>query len=320
MLNTIDHDELAGVTGRFVTACERSSVAAQFAHASDQEESWSCTKSSARALVLDRSVTRTYLFVMQRSLGADPATADDVFETLLAHILSGKRVAGSRLPGERDLSRKFGVSRTTLREAVRRLEAWNVLQTRRGVGISVRPYRDWSIEVISMYLQIGTQHAEQASLDVVLVDTLAMRRAIIIEILRIAVARVPPNGMRSARLAAARAWSLRDEPTYARAELEILREIVSATSFTPGLWLLNRMTDAALSPLWLTPRPSDDYVGLHAKFFDLVEAGAADEAIVLMREYLERRDQRHLDGLRRRLASESAPTERPERDDHRFRN
>jgi DNA-binding FadR family transcriptional regulator len=232
-------------------------------------------------------------------------TTDEVFETLLGHIVSGKRAAGSRLPGERELSRRLGASRTTLREALRRLEAWNVVRTQRGVGISIRPYRDWSVEVLSTYLRLGRPLADQATLDLVLGDTLAMRRAIIIEILRIATSRVPPNGMRSARLAAARAWSLRDEATYARAELQILREIVSAGSFTPGLWLLNRMTDAALSPLWLAPGPPDDYVGIYAKFFDLIEAGAFEQAIQLMREYLERRDELYLEELRHRLVSEA---------------
>src|SRR5713226_7273557 len=85
-----------------------------------------------------------------------PTTAiDAVFEKLLAAIVSGAHPAGARLPAERELSRRLGASRPTLREALRRLGEWNLVEPRRGSGIVVRPYRDWSIEVLAAYLRYG---------------------------------------------------------------------------------------------------------------------------------------------------------------------
>src|SRR5512139_3301210 len=87
----------------------------------------------------------------------DPTTTaiDAVFEKLLCDIVSGAHPPGSRLPAERELSRQVGASRPTLREALRRLGEWNLVEPRRGSGVVVRPYRDWSIEVIGAYLRYG---------------------------------------------------------------------------------------------------------------------------------------------------------------------
>jgi GntR family transcriptional regulator, transcriptional repressor for pyruvate dehydrogenase complex len=48
-------------------------------------------------------------------------------------ILGGEMAAGSRLPNEADMARMFGVSRTTVREALRVLSSQGLLFTERGV-------------------------------------------------------------------------------------------------------------------------------------------------------------------------------------------
>src|SRR5215813_13329962 len=80
---------------------------------------------------------------------------DTVFEALLKDIVSGTHPSGTRLPAERELARQLGASRPTLREALRRLGEWNLIEPRRGSGVVVRPYRDWSIEVMAAYLRYG---------------------------------------------------------------------------------------------------------------------------------------------------------------------
>ncbi|MBA3503415.1 MAG: FadR family transcriptional regulator, partial [Deltaproteobacteria bacterium] len=97
---------------------------------------------------------------------------DAVFEKLLGDIIRGAHPAGTRLPAERELARQLGASRPTLREALRRLGEWNLVEPRRGSGIVVRPYRDWSIEVIGAYLRYGKPDANQPSLGRILIDML----------------------------------------------------------------------------------------------------------------------------------------------------
>jgi GntR family transcriptional regulator, transcriptional repressor for pyruvate dehydrogenase complex len=51
-------------------------------------------------------------------------------------ILSGELKSGDRLPSERDLAETFGVSRASVREALRVLEMFGVVIARRGTGAS----------------------------------------------------------------------------------------------------------------------------------------------------------------------------------------
>jgi hypothetical protein len=98
----------------------------------------------------------------------------------------------------------------------------------------------------------------------------------------------------------ARAWSMRDQPSYAREDFEVMRAIIEAAQFTPGLWLLNRLADVwvdAAASLGVALRPPDDYVGVYTKFFDLIEAHEGDAAHALLSEYIVRHDARLLGAL-----------------------
>ena len=80
---------------------------------------------------------------------------DATFETILADIVRGTYSPSTRLPAERELSRQLGASRPTLREALRRLAEWNMVESRRGSGVVVRPSHEWSIEALPAYLRYG---------------------------------------------------------------------------------------------------------------------------------------------------------------------
>jgi DNA-binding FadR family transcriptional regulator len=225
---------------------------------------------------------------------------DAVFETLLKNIVGGTYASGTRLPAERELSRQLGASRPTLREALRRLGEWNLVEPRRGSGVVVRPYRDWSIEVLAGYLRYGKPEIGQPGVARMLIDVLAMRRAVALEVVRLTANRVPKGGTAGARSAMARAWSVRDQAAYAREDFEVMRTITEAAQFTPGLWLLNRLADVwfdAAATLRFAVRPPDDYVAVHTRFFDLIESGEADAACVVMGDYLERHDARLVGAL-----------------------
>src|SRR5688500_16807261 len=78
-----------------------------------------------------------------------------VFDRLVAEIVSGRYAPGARVPAERDLAVTYKASRPTIREALRRLEEWRLITRRRGSGIVVREQREWSFDVLPAYLRYG---------------------------------------------------------------------------------------------------------------------------------------------------------------------
>ncbi|MCI9886906.1 FadR family transcriptional regulator [Micrococcales bacterium 31B] len=65
------------------------------------------------------------------------AVTDDAIEKIKTMITSGHLKPGDRLPREADLATEFGVSRSSLREAVRALSLVRILEVRRGDGTYV---------------------------------------------------------------------------------------------------------------------------------------------------------------------------------------
>ena len=210
------------------------------------------------------------------------ATAiDTVFEKLLSDIVGGVYAAGR---GCRPSASCPASSARRARPCARRCAGsasgtWS--SPGGGRGRRPRPYRNWSMEVIAAYLRYGKPEAGQPTIARILLDLLAVRRAVVLEVIRLTASRVPRGGTAGARAAMARAWSLaRVAPVRARG-LRGHAPDRGGGAVPPGLWLLNRFLAArmeAAGELSFAVRPPEDYVAVHSKFFESVEAGDTDGA------------------------------------------
>src|SRR3954447_16237320 len=66
---------------------------------------------------------------------------EDVFEQIVAEVLSGEMQPGQALPSERRLAQVLGVSRPAVRDALKRLTAVGLVDVRQGGGTTVRDFR-----------------------------------------------------------------------------------------------------------------------------------------------------------------------------------
>jgi GntR family transcriptional repressor for pyruvate dehydrogenase complex len=76
--------------------------------------------------------------VLPSPLPARSTLADALSQGILTLMREENLQAGDRLPSVRELSDRFQVAVPTLREAIRRLEAFGVVEVRHGAGIFVR--------------------------------------------------------------------------------------------------------------------------------------------------------------------------------------
>jgi GntR family transcriptional regulator, galactonate operon transcriptional repressor len=71
--------------------------------------------------------------------------ATAVVSDLAERIVTGEFAAGGPLPVEPVLCERFGVSRITIREAVKALEAMRLVEIRQGAGTTVRVRDEWNL-------------------------------------------------------------------------------------------------------------------------------------------------------------------------------
>ena len=69
---------------------------------------------------------------------------DDIADSLLERIVSGALKSDDALPPELEIANEVGASRLSVREAVKVLQAHNIVQVRRGIGTFVNPPEQWT--------------------------------------------------------------------------------------------------------------------------------------------------------------------------------
>jgi DNA-binding FadR family transcriptional regulator len=83
--------------------------------------------------------------VLSERRSPTPMLGVAVVEDLVDAIVGGRLEPGTLLPPEGPLSEQFGVSRTVIRESVKRIEEKGLVTIERGRGTQVRPSSSWNI-------------------------------------------------------------------------------------------------------------------------------------------------------------------------------
>lgn len=121
---------------------------------------------------------------------------DEIIETLRQDIVTRRLPHGERLPSEKELSERFGVSQPTVREAIRALETIGLVEVFHGSGSFVRSQGDYALAAaLQTLLQLES---------VGIMDVLAVRQLLGRHSIEVAAARATPEDLAAIAATAAR--------------------------------------------------------------------------------------------------------------------
>jgi GntR family transcriptional repressor for pyruvate dehydrogenase complex len=164
--------------------------------------------------------------------------SEDAIQHIVELIHSGEFSPGDRLPGERVLAHQLQVSRTSVREAIRKLETFGLVETRHGIGTFVKePSRTVIQAALVPYALPDTGTLEKV---------FELREIVEVEAAGRAARRAAP-----AHLEAMKRWQEAMESAYAREDIDGMvaadhgfhRQIIVATGNDVLVNLLDSITD-----------------------------------------------------------------------------
>ncbi|HTR55800.1 MAG TPA: GntR family transcriptional regulator, partial [Kofleriaceae bacterium] len=150
---------------------------------------------------------------------------------LRAAIVGGELAPGERLPPERELAERFGISRLTLRAALATLAAAGLVSVRQGSGYTVRDVRDSG--GTDLLPELVDHATTRKGLAAAAADLLRLRRHLAGAVLEAIAERPPSAAARRAIDAAverfARAVEAGDADAIADADLDVVHALLDAT-------------------------------------------------------------------------------------------
>lgn len=209
-----------------------------------------------------------------------------VATSLVQRIVSNELPAGSSLPAESALAEAYGVSRLSMREALKVLQEKGVVRTQRGVGTVVQPKEDWNVldsDLIAARLAIE-DHADR-----IFDEITAVRIALESEMAWQAARTVDDVGRANLREVLEKMAAAEDPDAYLELDVQF-HDLVMRLSGNQIAHAIMKSIEAPLrESRRLTNRIPDGLKKaqeFHRLIADRVDAGDADGAAKAMREHL----------------------------------
>ncbi|MCG8425002.1 MAG: FadR family transcriptional regulator [Proteobacteria bacterium] len=223
--------------------------------------------------------------------------AEEIVEQLRELILTGQYPPGAKLPPERELAKRLGVNRASLREALKKLEHLGLVRIRQGDGTRVQNFMETGgIELVSHLLPLAaTSHPE------LIRDMLEFRRIFAREAARLAAQRATPEQLGRLRELADRAKKEIEATELFHLDFEFYVALTAGTGNRVMGLLINTVRDAVksyTSVLVHLTAPAET-VMQHDQLIAALEAHDSERAAQIVDDYLERGASRVLEMMSR---------------------
>ena len=210
--------------------------------------------------------------------------AEEIAEQLRSLILNGQYPPGSKLPPERELSKRLRVNRASLREALKKLEHLGLVRIRQGDGTRVTNFMETGgIELVQHLLPLGGGRPE------LIRDLLEFRRIFGRELARLCATRAPKDGLARLRAIADKADHTAGAAELFDLDFEFYVALAAACGNQVMLLLINTVRDGVRNFMPLLANlagPQDQVRKHHRDLIAAIEKGDVANAGKIADEYL----------------------------------
>ncbi|SDS75369.1 DNA-binding transcriptional regulator, FadR family [Pseudarthrobacter equi] len=211
-----------------------------------------------------------------------------VADELLDRIIDGEFPPGSTVPGEHELSARHEVSRMTVREAMKTLQAQQILSVERGRGTFVNPLNRWtSLEAVLRAASEGKNEAEAS------VQLIELRRMLETGACELAAGRISEVDTESlfAYIAAMKAaHAINDVTSFVEADLAFHDVILRASGnvFVSVLFEpLHRVLEKRRAETSAVPAIQEHAIGHHQNIAEALQSGDATRSRLAMDAHMQ---------------------------------
>ena len=210
--------------------------------------------------------------------------AEEIAEQLRGLILNGQYPPGSKLPPERELSKRLRVNRASLREALKKLEHLGLVRIRQGDGTRVTNFMETGgIELVQHLLPLGGGKPE------IIRDLLEFRRLFGRELARLGAARATKDGLVRLRSVADKADHANGAAELFDLDFEFYVALAASSGNQVMLLLINTVRDGVRNFMPLLANlaaPQEAVRKHHRELIAAIEKGDVAGAGKIADEYL----------------------------------
>ncbi len=223
-------------------------------------------------------------------MGSRPALADGLAEQLVEDVLSGRYATDACLPSETELAQQVGLSRLTVREAVKTLAAKGVVRVVHGRGTFVNAPSQWSALDPVLFLARSAFEADKFALPRKLLEA---RRVVEVAVTELAAQRrtaVDLANMAGALEQMRATAAAADVAAFVVADIGFHQHIVNAADNS----IIAALFDPIYQILHLTRRQTSSHASVrknaiehHARILAAIQRGTPTKAGRAMRDHLD---------------------------------
>lgn len=227
-------------------------------------------------------------------IGSSIKLSQEISDLIEEAIVQKKFLKGEKLPTETEFCKMFGVSRTSLREALQMLNAKGLIAVRKGDGIYVKDYSPDNVtKPMSLFLELNLSKEY-------ILHVIEIRKMLEPQIARLAALRRTDDDLETLRTNLKQHRKCKKHDFFSQGKLDgefhlkianASRNPIISVAVKPIFEIMPKIRSIVYAYIDTSKSEALEY---HAQILEMIEKSAADGAYEIMRKHLEVAENRSL--------------------------